>query len=90
MHEASLMKDLMRRIQSIADAEGAERITGVQVWLGALSHMSPEHFSEHFEAAARNTPAQGAALDITLSDDTRHPNAQTIVLEGVEVETGEP
>ena len=48
MHEASLMKNLMRRLDEIASAENAKRITGVSVWLGALSHMSASHFAEHF------------------------------------------
>ena len=52
MHEAGLMKALMRRIGEIADQQGAGRVLGVSVWLGALSHMSPEHFAEHFEEAS--------------------------------------
>ena len=40
MHEASLMRDVMARIQRLAEAEGAHRVTGLSVWLGALSHMS--------------------------------------------------
>lgn len=89
MHEASLMTDLMHQLQKIADTEKAERITEVHVWLGALSHMSREHFTEHFETAAKGTIAEGANLKITVSDDPDDPNAQTIILEGVEVETGE-
>jgi hydrogenase nickel incorporation protein HypA/HybF len=87
MHEASLMIGLMKRIDDIARAEKATRITGVSVWLGAFSHMSAEHFTEHFEQAAAGTIAEGAALDIAVSDDTAHANAQDILLESVEVET---
>lgn len=87
MHEASLMKDLMNRLRSIADQENAERITAVQVWLGALSHMSREHFLEHFNDAARGSIAENAEVEITVSEDTENPNAQSIMLQGVEVET---
>jgi len=87
MHEASLMRDLMSRITTIADAENACRVVGVQVWLGALSHMSREHFAEHFVEAAAGSLAEGAALKITLSDDTTDPKAQEIILEGLELET---
>ena len=90
MHEASLMKGLMNRLHEIAAAENATRVTGVSVWLGALSHMSREHFREHFVAAARGSLAEGAVLRITLSQDTGHPSAQDIVLEDVELETAEP
>ena len=87
MHEASLMRDLMSQIRKIAEAEKARRILSVHVWLGALSHMSREHFAEHFNEAAEGSPAEGADLKITLSEDTQNPNAQEIILEGVELET---
>ncbi len=86
MHEASLMINLMRRVDDIAQTEKATRVVGVSVWLGALSHMSAEHFTEHFEQAAVGTIAEGARLDITVSDDTGHANAQDILLEDVELE----
>ena len=87
MHEASLIANLMHRIEEIARAENARRIVGVSAWLGALSHMSEAHFAEHFEQAAMGTIAEGAKLDITISADTSHANAQDLVLESVEVET---
>lgn len=90
MHEASLMKDLMRQLNSIAEKEGAIRIKGIHVWLGALSHMSHEHFLEHFEQAAAGTLAEGATVNTTLSDDDEDANAQTIILKEVEVETPDP
>ena len=87
MHEATLIADLMRRILEIARVEKARRIVGVSVWLGALSHMSAEHFADHFEVAARGTLAEGARLDASVSHDTAHAHAQDILLESVEVET---
>jgi len=86
MHEASLMKDVMARIQKVAETESAARVTGISVWLGALSHTDAEYFAEHFEHAAAGTIAEGAALDVTVSDDPQHPNAQDILIEDVEVE----
>jgi hydrogenase nickel incorporation protein HypA/HybF len=80
------MANLMRRIDEVACNERATRVTAVSVWLGALSHMSAEHFAEHFERTAAGTIAEGARLDVRLSDDIRHLNAQEILLEGVEVE----
>jgi hydrogenase nickel incorporation protein HypA/HybF len=87
MHEASLMKNLMARIEDIARAENARRVTGVSVWLGALSHMSAAHFTEHFEDTAAGTIADGARLDIEVSTDTRDANAQDIVVKSVTVDT---
>ncbi len=87
MHEASLMKNLMRRLDEIASAENAKRITGVSVWLGALSHMSASHFSEHFEESSAGTIAEGAKLEVTVSDDPKDPNAQEILVRSVTVDT---
>ncbi|MDR3472352.1 MAG: hydrogenase/urease maturation nickel metallochaperone HypA [Devosia sp.] len=87
MHEATLMKGLMRRIEEIARDQEAVRVVGVSVWLGALSHMSPGHFAEHFEEAAAGTIAAGASLNATASDDVHHANAQDVLLESIEVET---
>lgn len=86
MHEATLMKGLMRRVEDIALAERAVRVVSVSVWLGALSHMSPAHFAEHFEQASAGTIAEGARLSATASDDVHHANAQDILLESIEVE----
>ena len=52
MHEFSLITDLMWKIDAIAREQGARRVVGVKVRLGAFSHISPAHFREHFEAAA--------------------------------------
>ena len=87
MHEASLMKGLMRRIDALAGAENARRVSAVSVWLGALSHMSAEHFREHFDEAASGSIAEGARLDIDVSDDIDDPNAAEVVLRSIDVET---
>jgi hydrogenase nickel incorporation protein HypA/HybF len=54
--------------------------------LGALSHISPAHRREHFEAAATGTIAEAARLDIGTLRDERGPSAQDILLHSVEVE----
>lgn len=87
MHEASLIRDLIAKVATLAAAQDAERVTRVSVWLGALSHMSPQHFREHFAAEARGTIADGAALDIETSQDIADPNAEALLLRSIEVET---
>lgn len=86
MHEATLMTKLMRQIVEVAKAQHAQRVTGVSIWLGALSHFSAEHFAEHFKHASDGTLAEGARLDMTVSDDTQDPDAQGVLLESVEVQ----
>ena len=88
MHEFSLMADLLRKIERIAqDAGGREKIvlTAIHVKLGALSHISAEHFREHFETAIKGTVAEGARLDVEELTDPNDPNAQEIILDSIEV-----
>lgn len=89
MHETGIVRDLMRRLEQAAREASAERVSGVAVWLGALSHFSPRHFREHFEDAARGTIAEGAALAIEASDDPTHPNAQSVMLRHVDFEVAD-
>lgn len=86
MHEASLMRGLMTQVEEIARAEGAQKVTKIKVWCGALSHMSAEHFAEHFDQIASGSIAENAQLDVTVSDDLTDDRAQDIVLESIDVD----
>lgn len=86
MHEHSLMADLMKKVLTIAHKEGSEKVVGVKVKLGALSHISPDHFREHFVEAARGSAAEGARIEVEVLTDINDPNAQEILLDSVEVE----
>jgi hydrogenase nickel incorporation protein HypA/HybF len=88
MHEAMLMTGLMRRIAEIATEEGARRVSAVAVRLGALSHISAEHFAEHFRHPSDGTIAAGARLEVTVSTDAQRADAAEIRIESVEVESG--
>lgn len=90
MHERALMTDLMRKIDEVARADGAARVTRVSVRLGALSHFTAEHFREHFADASRGTLAEGAEVDAVLESDVHAPDAAGVVLESVELESPDP
>jgi hydrogenase nickel incorporation protein HypA/HybF len=85
MHEAGMIRDLLRRIAQLAQEASATSVTGVTVWLGALSHISAEHFREHFEHETAGSIAEGAELVIETSDDIHHPNAQAILLRSIDI-----
>jgi len=85
MHEHSLIANLLSRIDAVAREHSATRVVGVAVWIGALAHISVGHFREHFEDGSRGSLAQGARLDIEVSDDPDHPQAQDILLRSIEV-----
>lgn len=80
------MRDLMRKVMAVAAGQNASRVTGIRVRLGALSHMTPGHFQEHFDEAARGTVAEGARIETLEDNDIRSPAAADVVLESIEVE----
>jgi hydrogenase nickel incorporation protein HypA/HybF len=85
MHERALLADLIREIEETAHEEAARRVVAINVHVGPMSHMTPEHFVEHFVDASRGTIAEGAACNVG-SIDPRDPLAQSIVLESIELE----
>jgi len=86
MHETALVRDIVWRIEDLARTRQARRVSGAKIWLGALSHLSAEHFREHFALEARDTLAVGAVLDIEVSDDLDDPHAQQVRLESVDLD----
>ncbi len=86
MHELSLIADLMCKIEKIAHEQNSDKVAGVAVKLGALCHISADHFREHFVHASRGTVTEDARLDIEILTDITHPHAQEILLDSVELE----
>jgi len=85
MHELSLIKDLIRKITTIAREQHASKVIGVTVKLGALSHISPDHFREHFIHASQGTIVEGAQLNIEFMTDVTDPQSQEVLIENIEV-----
>lgn len=86
MHEQSLIINLIKKVESIARDNRANKVTSIKIKLGALSHTSPEHFREHFEPLAVGTVADGAKLNFIVSEDVNDPYAQDIMIDSIEVE----
>jgi hydrogenase nickel incorporation protein HypA/HybF len=63
MHEASIAQGLLDAALS-AVGDRRARITRITVVAGVLTAVSPECLSMYFEALARGTLAEGAALDV--------------------------
>jgi hydrogenase nickel incorporation protein HypA/HybF len=84
-HELATMRDLVRAVERVAEANGATRVVRIRVRLGALSHFTPGHFLEHWQDASRGSLGEGAEVEARLSHDYADPNAQGVVLEEVEV-----
>lgn len=86
MHEHSLIKNLIDKVNDIARQQPGGRITGIKVRLGALAHISAEHFREHFDNETQDSVLEGVALDVEELTDPHDPLAQEILLESVDFE----
>jgi len=75
----------MQKILMLAAKDQARQVTRVSVFLGALSHMSAEHFKEHFSISAKGTIAENAVLDAFESDDIDDKHANSILLKSIDV-----
>ncbi|MCR4321833.1 MAG: hydrogenase/urease maturation nickel metallochaperone HypA [Candidatus Brocadiaceae bacterium] len=87
MHEASLIKDLIRKISSIALEQHASKVLSVTIKLGALSYISPDHFHEHFIHASHGTISEGAQINIEILSDTNEQLSQEVVIDNIEIST---
>jgi len=86
MHEMSLFKDILNKIESLSCENDGKKIVKMTVLLGALSHLSAPHFREHFDSFSKGTAAEGADLEVIEDTDDEAPYAQSVILKQVEIE----
>ena len=65
MHEMAVARRLVAEALERMRDDGGGRVTDVDVVLGAAAQLSAESVRQHFELAARGTPAERAALHVT-------------------------
>lgn len=85
MHETGLVRRLVESARAIAAAEGGGRILEVGVKVGALTGISADHLREHWDHEVRALGLEGAALQVTCSDDLADADANGVILEWVEL-----
>jgi hydrogenase nickel incorporation protein HypA/HybF len=85
MHEEALLRDLRRKLDEVARAEGGVRIVRVRLWVGALAHVSADGVRRRWPELVAGTPAEASTLEIVVSDDPSGPYAEAIRLEDVTV-----
>ncbi|MBI1209158.1 MAG: hydrogenase maturation nickel metallochaperone HypA [Azospirillum sp.] len=64
MHELSLAQGIIDVIREQAATQSFARVRRVRLQIGALSHVEPESIAFCFDAACRDTVAEGARLEI--------------------------
>jgi hydrogenase nickel incorporation protein HypA/HybF len=86
MHEGTLIKDLVKKINELALAEGATRVDGVRVKVGEFSHVSADHLREHFVHESRGTLCEGARVDVDMISGLDNPDSLEIILETIDLD----
>ncbi len=64
MHEFGIATEIAAAAVSEAEKHGAGKITAVTIRVGVLRGIVPDSLRMFFEYAAKETPAEGAALEI--------------------------
>lgn len=64
MHELSLAMDLVEQLSEVVSRENASEVLEINIVIGAMSGVERVPFEFAFPEAARNTPMQGAVLNI--------------------------
>lgn len=64
MHELSLAMDLVEQLSEVVRKENASEVLEINVVIGAMSGVERVPFEFAFPEAARNTPLEGARLNI--------------------------
>ena len=74
MHEASLVRDLVREIDSVARENSVRHVDLVRIEIGSQSHLTSQALREQFEVLSHDSLAQGAQLEaseVPGTDDIR-------------------
>lgn len=64
MHEVSLVRSLIRQVETIVADEGGGTVTGIHVSIGPLSGVEPLLVRSAFDQLAETSQAAGAKLTI--------------------------
>lgn len=89
MHEESMLKDVVRKAEEVAERERAGRVTRVRLWVGARSHLGGPELKDRWAHAVAGTALAGSKVEIETSADRDHPNAEGVILRSVVVDSVE-
>lgn len=88
MHEEALLRDLVRKVNEVSAAYPGKQVQRIELWVGALSHITAAQLAERWARAAAGTRAEHARVDASTSTDVSDPRAQGVVLMSVDLEDG--
>jgi hydrogenase nickel incorporation protein HypA/HybF len=85
MDVSTVITEILDEIEKLASQNNAIEVINIKVKFGALTDILPDEFRDQFADASAGTIADGADIDIEISDDRDDPEAQSIILQDVEL-----
>jgi hydrogenase nickel incorporation protein HypA/HybF len=82
VHEAGIVDRILDIVVEEAAGAGAARVTSVYLEAGALARVSEDALRFHWEQHATGTPAEGAVLHLTETDEPTDLRLVSIDVEG--------
>ena len=64
MNEGPLIQALIKKVQQVAEANGATRVISIHVRIGESSPVDPELFSSTYQNLVQDTPLKDAVLTL--------------------------
>ena len=78
-----MMEELLGELKRLADENGGGRVVAVDIVVGALAGISPDHLREHFLESSPGSVAEGAVFRARMSGD---PLSTGLLIESMELE----
>lgn len=88
MHEARLVRDLIREATRVAEAEGAARVESIHIEIGGASHVTPDSLTGQFELLSSDTPLEHSRLIVERPTDPAGRTSHDIRLVSIEIPEG--
>jgi hydrogenase nickel incorporation protein HypA/HybF len=88
MHEARLVQDLVREVDSVARRNASDCVDVVRIEIGARSHVTVETLTGQFEVFSQGSAAEGALLDISQATDQTADDAHDVRIVSIVVKDG--
>jgi hydrogenase nickel incorporation protein HypA/HybF len=89
MHEEAMLRDVVRKAEEVARAQGPARVTRVRLWVGARSHLGGPELKDRWANAVKGTALSGADIEVETSRDASDPNSGRVILRSLDVASGD-
>jgi len=85
MHEVGIIEDLIKEVESQANAQNAYRVTKIILKIGKSEHLDHDSVNLWFKELSKNSIAEGAVVELKTTEEMQ----EGIYIESIEMEIDE-